>query len=35
MENVIELQNVSKSFQGFQIKNFSMEVKKGFVTGFI
>ncbi|MDG1622867.1 ATP-binding cassette domain-containing protein, partial [Bacillus mobilis] len=35
MENVIELQNVSKSFKGFQIKNFSMEVKKGFVTGFI
>ncbi|EJT20135.1 ABC transporter ATP-binding protein [Bacillus anthracis str. UR-1] len=35
MENVIELQNVSKSFKGFQINNFSMEVKKGFVTGFI
>ncbi|HDR5747513.1 TPA: ABC transporter ATP-binding protein, partial [Bacillus anthracis] len=31
MENVIELQNVSKSFKGFQINNFSMEVKKGFV----
>lgn len=35
MENVIELQNVSKSLKGFQIKNLSMEVKKGFVTGFI
>ena len=28
LENVIELQNVSKSFKGFQINNFSMEVKK-------
>lgn len=35
MENVIELQNVSKTFKGFEIPNLSMEVKKGFVTGFI
>ncbi|WP_163581442.1 ABC transporter ATP-binding protein [Gracilibacillus saliphilus] len=35
MENVIELQNVNKSFKGFQLKDFSMTVKKGFVTGFI
>ncbi len=35
MENVIELQNVQKSFEGFQLKDFSMSVKKGFVTGFI
>lgn len=35
MENVIELKGVHKSFDGFQLKNFSMTVKKGFVTGFI
>ncbi|MFJ8089380.1 ABC transporter ATP-binding protein [Lysinibacillus sp. NPDC095746] len=35
MENVIELQHVHKSFNGFQIKDFSINVKKGFVTGFI
>jgi len=35
MENVIELQHVQKSFDGFQLKDFSMTVKKGFVTGFI
>lgn len=35
MENVIELKNVSKSFDGFRIKDFSLDVKKGFVTGFI
>lgn len=35
MENVIELQNVNKEFNGFQLKDFSISVKKGFVTGFI
>lgn len=35
MENVIELQHVHKSFKGFQIKDLSINVKKGFVTGFI
>lgn len=35
MENVIELQGVQKSFDGFQLKDFSLTVKKGFVTGFI
>lgn len=35
MENVIELQNVNKAFSGFQLKDFSLSVKKGFVTGFI
>ena len=35
MENVIELQHVHKSFDGFQLKDFSLTVKKGFVTGFI
>ncbi|MEG0261091.1 MAG: ABC transporter ATP-binding protein [Lysinibacillus sp.] len=35
MKNVIELQHVQKSFDGFQLKDFSLTVKKGFVTGFI
>ncbi|MCI4129296.1 ABC transporter ATP-binding protein [Bacillus haynesii] len=35
MDNVIELRHVHKSFDGFQLKDFSMNVKKGFVTGFI
>lgn len=35
MENVIELRNVSKSFKGFRVENLTMEVKKGFVTGFV
>lgn len=35
MENVIELQNVNKAFKGFELKDISISVKKGFVTGFI
>ena len=35
MENVIELQNVNKAFKGFELKDLSVSVKKGFVTGFI
>ncbi|WP_339254262.1 ABC transporter ATP-binding protein [Sporosarcina sp. FSL W8-0480] len=35
MENVIELRNVNKTFKGFELKDFSLSVKRGFVTGFI
>ena len=35
MENVIEIKHVNKAFDGFRIKDFSLNVKKGFVTGFI
>ena len=35
MENVIELKNVNKKFNGFELKNFSISIKKGYVTGFI
>lgn len=35
MENAIEMHNVDKRFKGFEIQDLSMEVKKGFVTGFI
>lgn len=35
MENVIELNKVNKKFSDFELKDFSLSVKKGFVTGFI
>ncbi|MDQ0300367.1 ABC-2 type transport system ATP-binding protein [Salibacterium salarium] len=35
MENVIELKNVTKKFKGFSIKNIDLQVKQGFITGFI
>lgn len=35
MENVVELTNVTKRFKDFSIKNMDLQVKKGFVTGFI
>lgn len=35
MESVIKLNNVSKHFSGFEVKDVSFEVKKGFVTGFV
>lgn len=35
MENIIEFNHVQKSLGQFQLKNFSLTVKKGFVTGFI
>ena len=35
MENVIELEQVNKKFAAFDLKDFSISVKKGFVTGFI
>ncbi|SDZ38078.1 ABC-2 type transport system ATP-binding protein [Evansella caseinilytica] len=35
MENVVELTNVTKTFKDFSIKNMDLQVKQGFVTGFI
>ncbi|AIK36343.1 ABC transporter family protein [Bacillus pseudomycoides] len=35
MENIVELHNVSKTFQGFSIEQLNLQIKKGFVTGFI
>jgi len=35
VENVIELKNVTKHFKGFSVKNIDLQVKQGFVTGFI
>lgn len=35
MEHIVELQDVSKTFGGFQITDLSFKIKKGFVTGLI
>lgn len=35
MEHVIELKNVNKSFDRFQVSDVSLAIKKGFVTGII
>ncbi|WP_340081972.1 ABC transporter ATP-binding protein [Terribacillus sp. FSL K6-0262] len=35
MENVVELSNVSKSFKDFSINDMNLQVKRGFVHGFI
>ncbi|MBB6450984.1 ABC-2 type transport system ATP-binding protein [Geomicrobium halophilum] len=35
MENVVELKSVTKNFKGFSVENIDLQVKKGFVTGFI
>ncbi|MDI6535035.1 ABC transporter ATP-binding protein (plasmid) [Bacillus mycoides] len=35
MENVVELKNVTKKFKDFSVENIDLQVKQGFVTGFI
>ncbi|MGN7402490.1 ABC transporter ATP-binding protein [Cytobacillus praedii] len=35
MENVVDLKNVTKDFKGFSVKNMDLQVKQGYVTGFI
>lgn len=35
MENVIELNNVSKRLKAFSIESLNLQVKKGLITGFI
>ncbi|MEK4031328.1 ABC transporter ATP-binding protein [Pseudobacillus sp. FSL P4-0506] len=35
MGNVVELKNVTKRFKDFSVKNINLQVKQGFVTGFI
>ncbi|MGF9977067.1 ABC transporter ATP-binding protein [Viridibacillus arvi] len=35
MGNVVELKNVTKNFEEFSVKNINLQVKQGFVTGFI
>lgn len=36
MQNVIEVKNLSKRYDfGFEIKNMNLNIKKGFITGFV
>ena len=35
MKHVVELRSIEKNFKNFQLKDFSLSVKKGFITGFI
>jgi len=35
MSNILELNNVNKSFDGFSLKNISFSLQKGFIMGFI
>ncbi|WP_128895239.1 ABC transporter ATP-binding protein [Longirhabdus pacifica] len=35
MENVVELKGVTKNFKGFSVENMNLEVKQGYITGFI
>ncbi len=35
MKNNIELQNVSKQYQGFKLKNISFNVPEGCIVGLI
>lgn len=35
MGNVVELTGITKNFKGFAVKNMNLQVKQGFVTGFI
>ncbi|KZR60072.1 ABC transporter ATP-binding protein [Pseudobacillus badius] len=35
MENVVELKNVTKKFKDFSVKPIDLQVKQGFITGFI
>ena len=35
MENILEIRNLTKTFQGFTLNNISFSLPKGFITGFI
>ncbi|WP_130859070.1 ABC transporter ATP-binding protein [Gracilibacillus phocaeensis] len=35
MDNVIELRGVSKAFNGFSIEDVDLQIKQGYITGFI
>ena len=35
MENILEVRNLTKTFQGFTLNNISFSLPKGFITGFI
>lgn len=35
MENIVEVRNLTKQFNGFALDDLSFDIKKGFITGFI
>lgn len=35
MENIAEVRNLTKRFDGFALDDLSFDIKKGFITGFI
>lgn len=35
MENILELQGVSKTYKGFALKNINFSLEKGYIMGFI
>ncbi|MCT4605866.1 MAG: ABC transporter ATP-binding protein [Marinisporobacter sp.] len=35
MENILEVQNVNKSFKDFNLKNINFNLEKGYIMGFI
>ena len=35
MENILEIKNLSKKYNGFELKNVSIELPKGMIMGFI
>lgn len=35
MEKILQLENVSKSFKGFSLKNISFSLERGYIMGFI
>ena len=35
MENILEIKNLSKKYDGFELKNINIELPKGMIMGFI
>ena len=35
MENILEIKNLSKKYNGFELKNVNIELPKGMIMGFI
>lgn len=35
MENVLEIKNLSKKYEGFELKNINLQLPKGTIMGLI
>ena len=35
MENILEIKNLSKKYDGFELKNVNIKLPKGMIMGFI